>query len=207
LSTGSSRATGSARRPLRAIVLAGGASRRLGSDKPEQRIGGRRLLDIALAAVAGADAVVVVGPPRDVPTGVTLVQEIPPGAGPVAALAAGFAELPVDRADVVVLPADLPDITADTVAALAQARGDAPVALAVDDSGRPQYLTAVWDSAALAAALGTDPPRMRDLVPADAATAEVGGVVDIDTPEQLAAARARSANRPHAPARRGVRKA
>jgi molybdopterin molybdotransferase len=198
LSTGTARATGSARRPLRAIVLAGGASRRLSSDKPEQRIGGRRLLDIALAAVAGADAVVVVGPPRDVPTGVTVVRENPPGAGPVAALAAGFAALPGDRADVVVLPADLPDITARTVAALAQARGDAPVALAVDDSGRPQYLTAVWDSVALAAALGTNPPRMRDLIPAEAAMAAVGGVVDVDTPEQLAAARARAEDRPHA---------
>ena len=185
-------------RPLRAIILAGGASRRLGADKPEQRIGGRRLLDIALAAVAGADAVVVVGPPRDVPTGVTVVRENPPGAGPVAALAAGFAALPGDRADVVVLPADLPDITASTVAALAEARGGAPVALAVDDSGRPQYLTAVWDSAALAAALAADPPRMRDLIPEDAATAVLGGVADIDTPEQLAAARARATDDPHA---------
>jgi molybdopterin molybdotransferase len=47
-------------RPLRASVLAGGASRRLGVDKPEERVGGRRLLDVALAAVADADAVVVV---------------------------------------------------------------------------------------------------------------------------------------------------
>ncbi|MGB9248644.1 MAG: NTP transferase domain-containing protein, partial [Mycobacterium sp.] len=71
------------RRPLRAIVLAGGASKRLGADKPEQRVGGRRLLDIALAAVADADAVVVVGPPRDVPAGVVVVCEEPPGRGPV----------------------------------------------------------------------------------------------------------------------------
>jgi molybdopterin molybdotransferase len=198
LSTGTPRATSGPHRPLRAIVLAGGASRRLGADKPEQRIGGRRLLDIALAAVAGADAVVVVGPPRDVPTGVTVVRENPPGAGPVAAVAAGLAALPGDRADIVVLPCDLPDITASTVAALAKARGGAPVALAVDDSGRPQYLTAVWDSAALAAALAADPPRMRDLIPANAATAAVGDVADVDTPEQLAAARARVANNPHA---------
>jgi molybdopterin-guanine dinucleotide biosynthesis protein A len=197
LSTGGPRATGSAPRPLWAIVLAGGASRRLGADKPEQRIGGRRLLDIALAAVAGADAVVVVGPPRDVPTGVTVARENPPGTGPVAALAAGLAALPGDRADVVVLPADLPDITAHAVAALARARGDASVALAVDDSGRPQYLTAVWDSVALAAALAADPPRMRDLIPADAVTAAVGGVLDVDTPEQLAAARTRAAGGPH----------
>src|SRR5689334_21895557 len=48
------------RRPLHAIILAGGASTRLGADKPEQLVGGRRLLDIALAAVTDAEAVVVV---------------------------------------------------------------------------------------------------------------------------------------------------
>ena len=54
------------RRSLRAIILAGGASTRLDADKPEQLVGGRRLLDIAVSAVADADAVVVVGPPREV---------------------------------------------------------------------------------------------------------------------------------------------
>lgn len=180
-------------RPLRAIVLAGGASRRLGVDKPEQRVGGRRLLDVALAAVADAETVVVVGPPRDVPETVTVLRESPPGCGPVRALAAGLAALPDGPADVAVLAADLPRITPDAVARLAAARGDAPVALAVDHDGRVQYLTAVWDSAALAHALAADPSRVRDLLPCTAVTAPVGDVTDIDTPEQLAAARAHAA--------------
>jgi molybdopterin molybdotransferase len=184
------------RRPLRAIVLAGGASTRLGADKPEQRVGGRRLLDIALAAVVDADAVVVVGPPRDVPAGVTVVCENPPGRGPVAALAAGFAALPDGPADIVVLPADLSRITPVAVTALATARGDAPVALAVDDNGHRQYLTAVWDSAALAAALTANPARMRDLLPSNAVTCQMADVDDVDTPEQLAAARARADRTP-----------
>jgi molybdopterin molybdotransferase len=186
------------RRPLRAIVLAGGASTRLGADKPEQRVGGRRLLDIALAAVADADTVVVVGPPREVPAGVAVVCEDPPGRGPVAALAAGFAALPDGPADIVLLPADLPQITPVAVRTLIAARGDAPVALATDADGRRQYLTAVWDSAALAAALAAYPSRIRDLLPGDAVTCPVGGVDDVDTPEQLAAARTRADRTPDA---------
>ncbi|HEY1842533.1 MAG TPA: NTP transferase domain-containing protein [Mycobacterium sp.] len=181
---------------MRAIILAGGASTRLGADKPEQRVGGRRLLDIALAAVADADTVVVVGPPRDLPSGVIVVCENPPGRGPVAALAAGFATLPDGPADIVVLAADLPSITAAAVTTLAAARRDAPVALAVDDRGRLQYLTAVWDSAALAAALTAYPSRMRDLLPGNPLTARVSDVGDVDTPEQLAAARAHADRTP-----------
>ncbi|MDF0528721.1 NTP transferase domain-containing protein [Tsukamurella sp. 8F] len=181
--------------PVHAIVLAGGAARRLGADKPEQRVGGRRLLDIALNAVSGAEAIVVVGPPRDVPDGVRIVRETPAGAGPVAAIAAGFSALPAGSAEVVVLASDLPGITADEVARLVAARGTAPVALACDD--RPQYLTAVWDSAALARALSGVPPRMRDLVPHDAVLVPSAGAADVDTPEQLEAARLQAAATPY----------
>ena len=183
-------------RPRHAIILAGGASKRLGADKPEQRVGGRRLLDIAVAAVADADAVVVVGPPRDVPAGVTVVCEDPPGSGPVAALGAGFAALPDAAADVVVLAADLPRITAEAVDTLAAARGDAPVVLAVDDHDRLQYLTAVWDSRALRAALTAAPSRMRELLPDNVISIHVAGIVDVDTPEQLAAARSHADRSP-----------
>ncbi|WP_428343049.1 molybdenum cofactor guanylyltransferase [Mycobacterium sp.] len=178
------------RRPLRAIVLAGGASRRMGLDKPEQHVGGRRLLDVALAAVAAADTVVVVGPPRQVPKDVIVVCEQPPGSGPVAALAAGLAALPDGRADIAVLAADLPRITPEAVTALTATRGDAPVAVAVDEGGEVQYLTAVWDSAALASALAGTPRRVRDLLPSDAVTVVAGDVTDVDTPGQLAAAQA-----------------
>jgi molybdopterin molybdotransferase len=170
-------------------VLAGGASRRMGTDKPEQYVGGRRLLDIALAAVVEAETVVVVGPPRAVPDDVIVVCEEPAGSGPVAAIAAGLTALGGDPADIAVLAADMPRITRDTVAALTAARCDAPVAVAVDHVGRVQYLTAVWDSAALAAALAAAPSRARDLLPRSAVTVAVGDVTDVDTPEQLAAAR------------------
>lgn len=162
----------------------------MGADKPEQYVGGRRLLDIALAAVAEAETVVVVGPPRAVPNNVIVVSEEPAGSGPVAAIAAGLTALSSDPADIAVLAADMPGITCNTVAALAAARSDAPVAVAVDHAGRAQYLTAVWDSAALSTALAAAPARARDLLPRGAVTAAVGDVTDVDTPEELAAARA-----------------
>ncbi|MCV7084044.1 NTP transferase domain-containing protein [Mycolicibacterium insubricum] len=71
-----------------AIVLAGGRARRLdGADKPNLLVGGRRLIDVALDAVAGAAHIVVVGPSRDLPEAVIQTREDPPFAGPAAAVA------------------------------------------------------------------------------------------------------------------------
>ncbi|MYU19520.1 NTP transferase domain-containing protein, partial [Streptomyces sp. SID8361] len=48
-----------------AVILAGGAARRLGGvDKPALRVGGRALLDRVLDACRGAGRTVVVGPRR-----------------------------------------------------------------------------------------------------------------------------------------------
>lgn len=77
-----------------AIVLAGGRASRLGGDKPNVHVGGRRLLDHVLGATTGARRVVVVGPDDLLAGGrVSLVREDPPFGGPVAGLAAGLAQL------------------------------------------------------------------------------------------------------------------
>ncbi|MGW6534264.1 DUF6457 domain-containing protein [Streptomyces sp. NPDC055011] len=77
-----------------AVVLAGGAARRLGGvDKPGVRVGGRALLDRVLAACAGARLTVVVGDPRPTVRTVRWTREQPAGTGPLAALAAGAAAL------------------------------------------------------------------------------------------------------------------
>ncbi|MDC7121706.1 NTP transferase domain-containing protein [Cellulomonas fimi] len=77
-----------------AVVLAGGRARRLGgTDKGAVVVAGQALLDHALAAVAGARAIVVVGPPSVARPGVPTVQESPAFGGPVAGLAAGLAAL------------------------------------------------------------------------------------------------------------------
>ncbi|MEE4545309.1 NTP transferase domain-containing protein [Streptomyces sp. V4-01] len=78
-----------------AVVLAGGAARRLGgADKPALPVGGRMLLDRVLAACPGARATVVVGPRRPTSRPVRWTREDPAGGGPLPALAAGLAALP-----------------------------------------------------------------------------------------------------------------
>jgi molybdopterin-guanine dinucleotide biosynthesis protein A len=81
--------------PLRrVVVLAGGGSRRLGRDKLAADLGNRTVLGALLEDLRSAapDAqVVLVGPPERSTPGGLVVQEDPPGGGPVAALAAGLA--------------------------------------------------------------------------------------------------------------------
>jgi pyruvate,water dikinase len=147
-------------RPVAAIVLAGGSGRRLGGvDKPSLRIGDRTLLDVALGVVAGVPTVLV-GPAREVPAGVVVVREDPPGGGPAAAVAAGVAGLPDDLppdAPVAVLAADLPALDVAAIrrlcVALSGRSTDHDGAVLVDRQGRRQWLIGVWRHGPLAAAV------------------------------------------------------
>jgi molybdopterin-guanine dinucleotide biosynthesis protein A len=122
---------------LSAVVLAGGAGRRLGGvDKAALELGGRTLLDRALEAVAGADEVVVVGDPHPAPPGVRFVREDPPYGGPAAALLAGLAALP--EGPVAVLACDMPGVTAATFERLRTAADGHDGSVLVDADGRRQ---------------------------------------------------------------------
>ncbi|MEV5971847.1 DUF6457 domain-containing protein [Streptomyces sp. NPDC051921] len=153
-----------------AIVLAGGAARRLGgADKPGLRVGGRPLLDRVLAGCRDAGRTVVVATPRTTARPVEWTREDPPGGGPVAALAAGLRRLtdapepaaqaapaPVGRAApaalVLVLSADLPFFDAATARRLVDALAEAPEAegvVSVDAEGREQPLVAAYRVEAL----------------------------------------------------------
>ncbi|MEU6279834.1 NTP transferase domain-containing protein [Streptomyces sp. NPDC047028] len=136
--------------PYDAVVLAGGAARRLGgADKPAVRVGGRPLLDRVLAACADAATTVVVAGPRPTARPVRWAREEPPGAGPVAALDAGLRHTTAEHA--VVLSADLPFLEAATLRRLLTALGDtgADGALLTDADGRDQPLVAAYRTAAL----------------------------------------------------------
>ncbi|WP_432120951.1 NTP transferase domain-containing protein [Streptomyces sp. S1] len=138
-----------------AVVLAGGAARRLGgTDKPGVRVGGRTLLDRVLAACSGAGRAVVVGSPRPTARPVRWTREDPPGGGPVAALDAGARE--TEAAVLLVLSADLPFLDGDTVRSLLGALDEDPGAEAVlltDAEGRDQPLVAAYRTGPLRRAL------------------------------------------------------
>src|SRR5688500_9316377 len=69
--------------PLRAAVLVGGASRRMGRPKEALRVGGERLLDRILAALeaAGGGAAVLLGAGRTVDGRAAALRRIPDAPG------------------------------------------------------------------------------------------------------------------------------
>jgi molybdopterin-guanine dinucleotide biosynthesis protein A len=182
-------------REFDAIVLAGGRGSRMGGvRKPDLTVGGRRLLDIALAAVRGARRVVVVGD-VEVPSGVLCTREDPPFGGPVAGVEAGFAALEGHCEWTLLLASDLPDAEA-AVAALRSAdpgpQWDG--ACLLDEDGRLQWLLGQYRSDALARRLAErgDPPLTamhRLLRPLSLLGVDPGpaSVADLDTIEDLAA--------------------
>lgn len=184
-----------------AVVLAGGSARRLGGvDKPALPVGRASLLERVVAAAAGAEALVVVGPSRRLGVDVTWCREDPPGSGPVAALAAALPLLTAGR--VVVLAADLPWVAPAVPRLLAAAPDDGLAAL-VDTTGKVNHLAAVWSRPVLAAALARVPDvagaAMRSLVggvPLVPVLDEDGWSDDCDTWDDLAAARARATAAP-----------
>ncbi|MEU6403900.1 NTP transferase domain-containing protein [Streptomyces sp. NPDC046985] len=185
-----------------AVVLAGGAARRLGgADKPGVRVGGRALLDRVLAACADARTTVVVADPRDTARPVRWAREEPPGGGPVAALDAGLRLTTADC--VLVLSADLPFLGPAVVRRLTDAlrAGRADGALLTDADGRDQPLVAAYRAPALRRALAALARGHGALagLPLRRLTAELDVIrlsddlsaFDCDTWDDIAAARAR----------------
>jgi molybdopterin-guanine dinucleotide biosynthesis protein A len=177
-----------------ALVLAGGAARRLGGvDKPALTVGGVPLLDRVLLACSAAAVTVVVGPPRSTGRPVRWTREAQPGSGPVAAVAAGLAL--VTAPTLVLLAGDLPFLGPHVLQQLLDGMS-ADGAVLVDDTGREQWLCSAWHTDALRAAdLTTD--RLSRLLGDLRATrvslplepGQVAPWVDCDTHEDLRRAR------------------
>jgi molybdopterin-guanine dinucleotide biosynthesis protein A len=175
-----------------AIVLAGGAGRRMGGLlKPVVPVAGMRMVDRVLRAVAGASRVVVVGPAElrvgesgpAAPPVLVRVREEPAGGGPVAAIEAGVRLGGLSSPIVVLVGGDLPALERThvdlLVAAVARSAGGGTAgALFADHQGRPQWLCGAWRTAAIrerVAALAA----ARDGVLAGAALRDLLGVLDV----------------------------
>ena len=184
-----------------AIILAGGRAERLGgADKPQLVVDGTTLLDHAVAAVAGCDPIIVVGPPAPVQAQVVWARETPPFGGPVAAISAALPH--VASAEVYVLAADIP--RAEAAVALLHRHPPAQpgehaldgVCLA-DDAGRAQWLIGRYRTTSLCAAVDALPDGGRDasiraLLSGLRLTVIPGGelTADVDTWDDLEHARA-----------------
>jgi molybdopterin-guanine dinucleotide biosynthesis protein A len=192
------------------IVLAGGTARRFGgADKVLLPVAGRPMLERVIGAGAAARAVVVVGPPRPLPSGVPAVRwtrERPAGSGPLAAVAAGLSlcTSPV----VVVLAGDMPLLDPGVVRQLVQAAGGGAGvdgAVLVDAEGRRQPLAAAYDRDALRqalAAIGDPHDRPMRLLLDElrlATLPDPRAALDCDTPEKLEHADALASAPPGSP--------
>jgi molybdopterin-guanine dinucleotide biosynthesis protein A len=162
-----------------------------------------------VVAAARPRPVHVVGRSDDVPDGIPVLVEDPPGGGPVAAVARGLREVPAQTDAVIVLAADLPFVTSAHLDRLVRAAMTGPTgtaqppgapegAVTVDATARRNWLCAAWPRAVLAAALDRlgDPSgrSMRDLAAGlrPVEVADLDAVADdVDTLDDLERARRR----------------
>jgi molybdenum cofactor guanylyltransferase len=173
-----------------ALILAGGASRRFGSDKLAARIGATTMLDHLLDALPPAWRIVAVGPRRQTSRPVTWVRERPPGGGPLAAIEAGVAA--VDEPLVVVVAGDMPDAARaipDLVDALHAAPAETVGAIGVDPTGVANPLLAAYRSRSLRERMphpcADRPARMLLDLPHVLVRADPLALRDVDVPSDL----------------------
>ena len=186
------------------IVLAAGAGSRLGRPKAEVLLGGRRLLDRAVATMlaGGCDKVLAVVRSEEVSAdGASTVVNPNPDDGMGSSLRTGLAAVPEDTDAVVVTLVDLPDVAPGDVRALfGWYRQGASIVVTRRAGVRshPVLVARRWLADFAASAVGDQGGR--DFINGHFDIVEYVDVerpiVDIDTPEDLAEAEQRFADKP-----------
>lgn len=198
------------------VVLCGGASRRMGEDKADLRVGERALVDHAVAALEGACEEVVLAcgaEARYEDRGLRFVLDSSGGRGPLEGIAASLEETGAEWA--VVLACDLPRVTSEVPEALLTRAQDQSLDVCLLESRRGREpLMAVYRRSSLAAmrcaltdgfrrvdsfyelaAEGTAPLKVGSLheseLSEEAQAADVA--VNLNTPVELVGERARHA--------------
>ncbi|MGH7153181.1 MAG: molybdenum cofactor guanylyltransferase [Acetobacteraceae bacterium] len=188
-------------RPIAAVILAGGAARRLGGgDKPLLDLGGQPILARIMAALSGIGPVVISAngdPERFTAFGLPVLSDGPfAGQGPLAGILAALDWANERGAGTLLsVPGDTPFLPAGLAASLAPAPAYA-------HCERAHYLVALWPVSAryhLRRLLSAPAPRdvaafaqsigMRPVVFPDMAR---DCFLNVNTPEDLAAARTRA---------------
>lgn len=179
------------------VVLAGGTSSRMGTDKSKIHFHGEPLFLRSVRALhdAGARYVTIIGGTRpEVGTDVDFgwLPDEKPGLGPLAAVVQAL-DHGVEP-HVAVLSCDLPAIRAREISLLASCIGDADVALPVVE-GHRQWMTSVWSLSAQPALASAVERGERSLWKAASSLRTVlvfdhdnTGYADVDTPDDLRAA-------------------
>ena len=183
--------------PLIGAVLCGGRSRRFGSDKALAPAGDQLMGSLVVDAIreAGVDPVVAVGGTAGSDLGLVTVPDRWPGEGPLAGLATilWWAR----TGDVLVVPCDIPLLSAEVVGALVSARDelrsngrhDAVVAAV---NGEPQHSLVIWPAdrhRSIRRMLDSGERRFRaalTVIPSVMVEVPGAALVDVDTPDELA---------------------
>ena len=139
--------------PLRALILAGGKSRRLGRDKAAESIGGNNLLARTAFLAASLCPEVWISGRDPAPHGLNLhwIADTVPGLGPMGGVATGLERL---RGPLLVLACDMPLLNAPVLETLVRHRNLRPPGTAATtyiqaETGFLESLVAIYEEESL----------------------------------------------------------